>query len=679
MPSFLKRFSTVTGIRPSSSTSPSTRHDTQQQQKQSLKQRQPQKLLHLIRKPSLNNIGSGSSESSPSSSSRSSPSSSPTLSSLSSLDLPLSPPPSATPSPHLTQKDEEASRQSSSHNHLTQCPQESRSNSSSPASTSAAIQTMPPTNSKNRSSTGSLSSMFRHRSRSMPLLADSPQADASPVRNRASVDNLLSKRKKSNTLLPLPSPAISAASSSSRGKKARPTSLSGLLLQHEENLSGGRQPSPQLPKAARWASRGGIGNKNEMLIDLETSGVFVPTRANRLRPEFVYRTVIQCADEIRNRGLAHPNIFYNPSPKKTVSSMIALLTDQERAELYPIQCLRIDTVANLLLNLLSQMSNPVIPYSVMDYYFKQYGPTPSAPTNQPATPLDQRNADGSPLHFGLPPIPQLPSATNSTSSFAANATISWSRLYFDLPLFLDSLPALNRVILLEVLHLCAEILEHQAYNLLSLHRLVLQITPALFSTVFDQKMLEEVVGTRRCSIHGNAISAQDGSLAENHLFTVILVRFLYMTSVANDGPTLVSPTNVNTVPVGEQGCSPYDQPSQFRASQERIRMAQQEYYEKLEMTFEVMEAQGVRPQHFGQYTTPTAGPQPEQATEQPIMEQLNEIETENATVEGKGMQPLLVEEGHLEFTLPQPSLATRIHRDRSWHDPTHDIPQEIVV
>ncbi|KAF9313951.1 hypothetical protein BG003_004680 [Podila horticola] len=511
----------------------------------------------------------------------------------------------------------------------------------------------------------------------MPMLEDAT-AGTRPVLvpiNRTSADNL-SPHSSNARPLSLMSPTLST--SGSQGKKSRPKSFSGLLLQHEQQRKDAQPQLTYQPKSARWASRGGIGSKNEMMIDLETSGVFVPSNAKRLRPEFVYRTIILCADEIRNRGLTHPNIFYNPSPKKTISAMIALLTDQERADSYPIQCLRIDTVANLMLNLLSQMSNPVIPYAVMEFYFKHGASTPSSPS-MPASSVSGGGSVSSTIestHPRLPSIPPLPSLMHSQKF--ASSTVAWSRQCFDLPLFLDSLPSLNRVILLEVLHLCAEILNNQIHNNLTMNRLIQQIAPALFSTVSDQKVLEQVIGSRRCSIHDSAMSAHDGSRAENYLFTVILSRFMYMTSMTNefldfslqpvasrlrDGSAC---SMGSSLPGGENGPYASIQAAHFRKSQEQIQQAQQEYYHKMEMVFQEMELQGQPSQHFGQYmaASPAQGsPQGKLAYRQ----------SGRPTSQEGG----LVEQ--MDFNLPQPSMAVRPHRDHTWHDRCHDANRQIVV
>ncbi|KAF9106838.1 hypothetical protein BGX27_009011 [Mortierella sp. AM989] len=514
----------------------------------------------------------------------------------------------------------------------------SSSSSSSQASASPQTQAQAQQQSKDlkmkRGSMSSLSALFHSRSRSMIMLQDGPISHMSSeqVRHqsstlpspvlisqpdssikRASVDNFGSDSRRMSENFSSGGPEVQPNTPSTmRGKKVRPKSLS--------QLPGGTQP-----KSARWASRGGIGSK-EMMVDLETTGVFVPSNGQRLRVEFVYRTVIQCADEIRSRGLDHINVFNNPSPKKVISAMIALMMDENRCDLYPIQFLRIDTVAGLMLNLLSQMSNPVIPYAIMEHYFKMGATSARSPVLSPSplpvhrrslNPMADPERSPSPISSLLPTIPALPPKGSS------QATMTWAREYFDLPAFLNVLPSMNRVILLEVLHLCQELLDHQIWNRVSFPRLVEQIAPALFSTVFDQKILETMAGSRQCSIHGETISPEEGSRAENHLFSVILIRFLYLTAHSSNIATM---SNVNCDMVEDdarnpnrESCTPvkpnvygHNSAPMFRKSQELLQQEQQVYYERMARSYQEMEIQQRPPQHFGVYSASQKQQQQEQ-------------------------------------------------------------------
>lgn len=495
-------------------------------------------------------------------------------------------------------------------------------------------------------SRSSLTSLLHPRPRSMPMAGEAlPDTYNHPERSqtvsfaevpgskRTNGDDLDARRWSRSEILP--AEAMRPASPSSRGKKSRPKSLTSLLLLNDQSSSGAQPRLPHQSKLTRWANRGGIG-ANEMMLELETTGVFVPSNARRLRSELVYRTVIQCADEIRCRGLDHPNIFNNPSPKKVISAMIALLSDQDGCD-YPLQCLRIDTVAGLVLNVLSQMSNPVIPYAVMEHYFKQGGlitrspilsPHSSTAARQQGSPkalkrntIIERSSSSESVTLGtfLPVIPMLPARGS------ANACIAWAREYFNLPAFLDVLPAMNRVILLEVLHLCQEILQYQTVNRATVPRLVQLFAPALFSTVFDQKILESMSGgSARCSIHGDNVSPEEGSRVENHLFMVILVRFLRlnagvtptttMSDLMNSGEFSTSRNSVQSdmnwadeemvdesAEVAGEGIRRYSSRTSFRKSQERLQQEQEAYYRRLERSYQEMEIQQRPPQHFGVY------------------------------------------------------------------------------
>ncbi|KAG0279830.1 hypothetical protein BGZ95_000064 [Linnemannia exigua] len=590
--------------------------------------------------------------------------------------------------------------------------------------------TSAPAQKMQRTSMDALEVLFHPRSRSMPMLQDSnsgfvldqhqikhyhstllsPTLVASPASSsqRDGMDNTFRNSNSTNTKR-MSSNFPLGASKAVKSKKSRPMSLSSMLLQNDQQINS---PQPRLPhqsKATRWANRGGIG-ANEMMVDLETAGVFVPSNGRRLRAEFVYRSVIQCADEIRQRGLVHANIFTNPSPKKVITAMIALMIDQDRCDLYTMKCLRIDTVASLFLNLMSQMSNPIIPYTIMEHYFQQSGhATRSSPS--PSPPTSRRNSENprqsverpnyATVGDSLPVIPALPLKDASRAS--SHAGYAWAREYFDLHSFLAALPAMNRVILLEVLHLCQELLDHQIQNRLTIHRLVQQVAPALFSTVFDQKILETMAGgSRRCSVYGDSISSQDGSRAESHLFMIILVRFLAVSSASYNSPAVDPGMGAFRAAVSDEGSScsmqnvePFgrhpsqapsssaasgieenvyqNQSSAFRKSQHWHHNEQQEYHSRLERSFQEMEILQRPSQHFGYHPA-----KHRQAAQQLQQQQQNKrsssISVDDLGISKKIHDPLRspsqdsntglnVSDG---FALPGPSLESG-HRDHIWH------------
>ncbi|KAG0291470.1 hypothetical protein BGZ96_005165 [Linnemannia gamsii] len=474
-------------------------------------------------------------------------------------------------------------------------------------------------------------------------------------------------------------------------------SLSAILLQNDQQ---GSVPQPRLPhqiKATRWANRGGIG-ANEMMVDLETTGVF---------------------------GLVHPNIFTNPSPKKVITAMIALLIDQERCDLYPMQCLRIDTVASLMLNLMSQMSNPIIPYAVMEHYFQQSGHTTrsslSNAANLPSPPDSQtkrhseilkRTAERamySTVGDSLPVIPALPLKDATMAS--SHAGYLWARDYFDIHTFLAVLPAMNRVILLEVLHLCQELMDNQIQNRLTINRLVQQVAPALFTTVFDQKILESIAGgSRRCSVYGDSISSQDGSRAESHLFMVILVRFLNIsTSGLSSSPTAGPSLNIYRSAVSDEGSSFSMQdvepngrrPSQasstsgisgsdyehqnlaFRKSQQWHHQEQQDYHHRVERSFQEMEILQRPSQHFG-YFPAKQGQQT--AVQKHRQSSSSSVDVNDLRISHKVHGPLRSPSHDSNtgssvsdnFVLPGPTLESG-HRDHIWRGHSRRLEQGITI
>lgn len=286
MPSFLKRLASVAG---KSTRTPTTQGYPCDTQKNDQTPTTPNTLQDK-RKSNLSNISASSA------SSGSSRSGSPTVSSLSSLSLSLPTSPSATtscgpsrqqstevlrsgPFPSVTPQEASAlvdtcpQQQQQQQQIYKESNQSRHSQHSRVSNSSGNLPADPASTPKNRPSTSSLSALFHPRSRSMPMLEDVPTG-ARPVLvpvSRASVDNLSSPQTSNARPLSLMSPT--STSSGSQGKKSRPKSFSGLLLQHEQQLSETQTPTYQ-PKLARWASRGGIGTKNEMMIDLETSGVF---------------------------------------------------------------------------------------------------------------------------------------------------------------------------------------------------------------------------------------------------------------------------------------------------------------------------------------------------------------------------------------------------------------------
>lgn len=82
--------------------------------------------------------------------------------------------------------------------------------------------------------------------------------------------------------------------------------------------------------------------------------------------EFVYRVVVSCVDEIMERGLNHPFILKNSYPASVVSAMITLMADPARRDLFSLKCMRIDTVAGVMLAVLKNLREAIVPIEIQE-------------------------------------------------------------------------------------------------------------------------------------------------------------------------------------------------------------------------------------------------------------------------------------------------------------------------
>jgi len=69
-------------------------------------------------------------------------------------------------------------------------------------------------------------------------------------------------------------------------------------------------------------------------------------------------------DEIMERGLNHPFILKNPDPTSVVAAMITLMADPERRDLFSLKCMRIDTVAGVMLAVLKNLREVIVPMEI---------------------------------------------------------------------------------------------------------------------------------------------------------------------------------------------------------------------------------------------------------------------------------------------------------------------------
>ena len=82
--------------------------------------------------------------------------------------------------------------------------------------------------------------------------------------------------------------------------------------------------------------------------------------------EFVYRIVVSCVDEIMERGLNHPFILKNPYSPSVVAAMVTLMADPERRDLFSLKCTRIDTVAGVMLAVLKNLREAIVPMEIQE-------------------------------------------------------------------------------------------------------------------------------------------------------------------------------------------------------------------------------------------------------------------------------------------------------------------------
>ncbi|KAF9913959.1 hypothetical protein BX616_009249 [Lobosporangium transversale] len=159
-----------------------------------------------------------------------------------------------------------------------------------------------------------------------------------------------------------------------------------------------------------------------------------------LPTEFVYRIVVSCVDEILDRGLNHPFILKNPYPASVVAGMITLMADPERRDLFSLKCMRIDTVAGVMLTALKNLREAIVPREIQDEL-----------TSMPTTP------------------------TTSNQSINKISTVN-SLLNH------PSFPSVNKALLMELLNLSLAILNRSSFNRIKPDMLASILGPHIFTT-----------------------------------------------------------------------------------------------------------------------------------------------------------------------------------------------------
>ncbi|KAI7816033.1 hypothetical protein BC939DRAFT_533880 [Gamsiella multidivaricata] len=156
--------------------------------------------------------------------------------------------------------------------------------------------------------------------------------------------------------------------------------------------------------------------------------------------EFVYRIIVSCVDEIMERGLNHPFILKNPYPPSVVSAMITLMADPERRNLFSLKCMRIDTVAGVMLAVLKNLREAIVPLEIQDEL-----------TSGSSTPTS-----GS----------QSVNKINTVTSLLNH----------------PNFPAVNRALLMELLNLSLAVLNRSSFNRVKPDMLASILGPHIFAT-----------------------------------------------------------------------------------------------------------------------------------------------------------------------------------------------------
>ncbi|KAF8983486.1 hypothetical protein BGZ46_010161 [Entomortierella lignicola] len=131
--------------------------------------------------------------------------------------------------------------------------------------------------------------------------------------------------------------------------------------------------------------------------------------------EFSRKIIMSCIDEIRLRGLKHKHLFRNPFYSPSVESILTLLLDPKKCHLFSVKMMRIDTVGGLLTTMISRTYPSLIPPELHDLF-------------------------------------QTPNG------------------YFCFEL-LRMLPEINRLLVVEILNLCCDLVDNQLDNLVSCSKL----------------------------------------------------------------------------------------------------------------------------------------------------------------------------------------------------------------
>ncbi|KAI9240106.1 MAG: hypothetical protein BYD32DRAFT_409524 [Podila humilis] len=134
--------------------------------------------------------------------------------------------------------------------------------------------------------------------------------------------------------------------------------------------------------------------------------------------EFSHKIVMSCIDEIKLRGLKHKHLFRNAFYSPSVESALTTMIHSKRTkDVFSVNMMRMDTVGGLLTTALSRTYPPLIPPHIRELFENPKG-----------------------------------------------------RFFFEL---LSLLPELNRFLFVEILDLCCDLVDHQAFNHVSHSKLAI--------------------------------------------------------------------------------------------------------------------------------------------------------------------------------------------------------------
>ncbi|GJJ69028.1 hypothetical protein EMPS_01374 [Entomortierella parvispora] len=165
--------------------------------------------------------------------------------------------------------------------------------------------------------------------------------------------------------------------------------------------------------------------------------------------EFVYRIVVACVDEIMERGLNRPFILKNPYSPSVVAAILTLLADPERRDLFSLKCTRIDTVAGVMLAVLKNLREAIVPIEIQEELTSAHG--------------GFSNVSGA--------------STPNSSTQGSNKINTVTSL-----LNHSSFPAVNRALLMELLNLSLAILNRSSFNRVKPDMLASILGPHIFAT-----------------------------------------------------------------------------------------------------------------------------------------------------------------------------------------------------